>query len=91
VRRVLAQAGLRLDEVNLLIPHQANVRISDTAARKLGLSSDKTYENVARFGNTSAQAPPLALDEGRMASGDTLVVAGFGAGPSGAAAVWRWQ
>jgi 3-oxoacyl-[acyl-carrier-protein] synthase-3 len=95
VRRVLAQASLRPDEVNLLIPHQANVRIIDTVARKLGLSADKTYVNVERFGNTSAASVPLALcdalDEGRIASGDTLVLAGFGAGLSWAAAVWRWQ
>lgn len=95
VNQALAKAGLTTDDVSLLIPHQANVRIIDAAVRRLKLREDVAFSNVERYGNTSAASIPVALceaiDAGRVSSGDTLVMAGFGAGLSWASAVWRWH
>lgn len=95
VSAALEKGGLRTDDVDLLIPHQANVRIIDAATRRLGLSEDKVFVNVQRYGNTSAASIPLALteavEEGRIRPGDTLALAGFGAGLSWGAAIWRWH
>ncbi|MFO7549114.1 MAG: beta-ketoacyl-ACP synthase III [Acidimicrobiia bacterium] len=92
--RVVGQAGLELDDVDLLIPHQANVRIIDAAARRLGLREDQVFVNIASYGNTSAATIPVALtealEEGRVRPGANLVFAAFGAGLSWAAAVVRW-
>jgi 3-oxoacyl-[acyl-carrier-protein] synthase-3 len=93
-RRSLALAGLTIDDVDLLIPHQANIRIIDAAAKRLGLKEQAVFSNVHRYGNTSAASIPLALvearDEGRMQHGDTLVLVGFGAGLSWASCVLNW-
>jgi len=90
----LAQAGLRLADVDLLVPHQANVRIIDAVARRLGLDASKVFVNIHRYGNTSAASIPIALceavDEGRVRRGDTLVFAAFGGGMTWAAAVVHW-
>ncbi|MDQ3809659.1 MAG: beta-ketoacyl-ACP synthase 3, partial [Chloroflexota bacterium] len=95
VLRALGQAGLTPDDIDLLIPHQANVRIIDAAARRLKLAPEAVFANVERYGNTSAASIPVALceaiDEGRVASGDTLVMTGFGAGLSWGTAVWKWH
>jgi 3-oxoacyl-[acyl-carrier-protein] synthase-3 len=91
----LEQAGLTTEDIDLLIPHQANVRIIDAAARRLKLSDGAVFSNVERYGNTSAASIPVALceaiEEGRVRSGDTLVMSGFGAGLSWGTAVWRWH
>jgi 3-oxoacyl-[acyl-carrier-protein] synthase III len=91
----LEQAGLTTDDIDLLIPHQANVRIIDAAARRLKLSDGAVFSNVERYGNTSAASIPVALceaiEEGRVQSGDTIVMSGFGAGLSWGTAVWRWH
>lgn len=93
-RRSLAQAGLSIGDVDLLIPHQANVRIIDAAAKRLGLTEQSVFSNVQRYGNTSAASIPLALVEarnaGRIHEGDTLVLVGFGAGLSWASCVVKW-
>ncbi|MEK6620102.1 MAG: 3-oxoacyl-[acyl-carrier-protein] synthase III C-terminal domain-containing protein, partial [Chloroflexota bacterium] len=90
----LAQAGLRLADVDLLIPHQANVRIIDAVARKLGLDASKVFVNIHKYGNTSAASIPIALceavEEGRVRPGDTLVFAAFGGGMTWGAAVVDW-
>jgi len=90
----LAQAGLRLADVDLLIPHQANVRIIDAVARKLGLDASKVFVNIHKYGNTSAASIPIALceavEEGRVRPGDTLVFAAFGGGTTWGAAVVDW-
>lgn len=95
VQQALARAGLTTDEVDLLIPHQANTRIIDHAARRLGIAQGRVFSNVERYGNTSAASVPVALceavEEGLIAPGDTIVLAGFGAGLSWGAAVWQWQ
>ena len=92
--RVIEQAGLGFDDVDLLIPHQANERIIDATARRLGLDPAKVYVNVASYGNTSAATIPIALtealEEGRVAPGAKLVFAAFGGGLTWAAAVYHW-
>ena len=90
----LEAAGVSLDEIDLLIPHQANVRIIDATARRLGLDESKVYVNIHSYGNTSAATIPVALtealEEGRIEPGDTIVFAAFGAGLSWGSAVYRW-
>ncbi|MBI5157410.1 MAG: ketoacyl-ACP synthase III [Acidimicrobiia bacterium] len=92
--RVLAKAGLALDEVDLLIPHQANVRIIDATARRLSLDPARVFVNIASYGNTSAATIPIALteavEEGRIRPGANIVFAAFGGGFTWAAAVFRW-
>ena len=93
-RKVLERAGLTLDDVGLLIPHQANQRIIDAAARALGIPEDAVYVNLDRYGNTSAASIPIALceaaEEGRIQPGDLVVCVGFGAGLTWGAAAIRW-
>ncbi|MFZ5898849.1 MAG: beta-ketoacyl-ACP synthase III [Bacillota bacterium] len=92
---VLALAGLKEEDIDLMIPHQANVRIIDAAAKRLQLSPDKILVNVDRYGNTSAASIPLALEEavltGRVKEGDHVVLVAFGAGLTWAAAVLEWN
>ena len=84
VLKALKLAKLSISDVNLLIPHQANIRIIDHAIKKLGLSKEKVYVNLERYGNTSAASIPIALTEAsqakRFKAGDIVVLAGFGAG-----------
>jgi 3-oxoacyl-[acyl-carrier-protein] synthase-3 len=93
-REVVAQAGLRLEDVDLIIPHQANIRIIEAAAKGLGLPMERFFVNIDRYGNTSSASIPIALCEaaqqGRLKSGDTAVMVAFGAGLTWAAAVVRW-
>lgn len=90
----LEKAGLDLDEVDLLIPHQANVRIIDATARRLGMPEEKVYVNIQSYGNTSAATIPVALtealEEGRIKPGDNVVFAAFGGGLTWGSAVHRW-
>ncbi len=87
------KAGLTMDEVNLIIPHQANIRIIDAAARRLGVPMEKIVVNLERYGNTSAASVPIAMDEakrnGQMKEGDVIVATSFGAGLSWATFVMR--
>ena len=93
--QAVASAGLTPDDVDLLIPHQANVRIIDKAAERMGLPRDKVVVNLDRYGNTDAASIPLALDEavqgGRVRPGSLLVLVGFGAGLTWGANVVRWS
>lgn len=93
--QALEQAKLTTEDIDLLIPHQANVRIIDAAARRLKLADSAVFSNVERYGNTSAASIPVALceavDDGRVRTGDTIVMSGFGAGLSWGTAVWRWH
>jgi 3-oxoacyl-[acyl-carrier-protein] synthase-3 len=88
------RAGMSLADIDLLIPHQANLRIIELAARHLNLPMDKVLVNIQNYGNTSAASIPIALVEaveaGRIKAGDTLCLVGFGAGLTWAAAVVRW-
>lgn len=91
---VLAHAGYSVDDVQIMIPHQANSRIIEAAGHKLGIDPAKVYMNVDRFGNTSAASIPIALAEvmgqGRIKSGDLVLFTAFGAGLSRGAALVRW-
>jgi 3-oxoacyl-[acyl-carrier-protein] synthase-3 len=93
--RVVADSGLTIDDVALIIPHQANDRIIEMARRKLGVPPEKMMVNIDRYGNTSAASIPLALvdaiEAGRIKSGDHLVFVGFGAGLTWAAAAFHWE
>jgi 3-oxoacyl-[acyl-carrier-protein] synthase-3 len=88
------RAGLSFADVDMLIPHQANVRIIDAAARRLDLPRDKVWVNVDRYGNTSAASIPIALVEaeaaGGLTEGGNLVLVAFGGGLAWAAGVVRW-
>lgn len=88
---VLDEAGMTANEVDLFIPHQANARIIEYAAKEYGLPSEKVVMNVDRYGNTSAASVPLALaeafDDGRARPGDTVALVAFGAGLTWAAAI----
>jgi 3-oxoacyl-[acyl-carrier-protein] synthase-3 len=90
----LRAAGCTAADVDLFVPHQANVRIINLAAQRLGIRPARTMVNVDRFGNTSAASVPLALaeavDAGRVHDGDLLLLSGFGAGMAWASAVLRW-
>ncbi|HIC87874.1 MAG TPA: ketoacyl-ACP synthase III [Anaerolineae bacterium] len=95
VRRVVMQSGIPWDDIELLIPHQANARIIDLAVRRLGIDPDKVMVNLDRYGNTSAASIPIALaeavDQGKLKMGDHVVLVSFGAGLTWAAAVIHWQ
>jgi 3-oxoacyl-[acyl-carrier-protein] synthase-3 len=78
----------------MFIPHQANIRILDATAKRIGLTDEQVYINVDRFGNTSAATIPIALDEvnraGRLKTGDILLLDAFGGGFTWASALIRW-
>jgi len=92
--RALAKANLTKADVTLLIPHQANKRIIDAAAKFLNVPEDKVVSNIAEYGNTSAASIPIALSEsvasGRVKAGDVIVFVAFGGGLSWGAVAWRW-
>ncbi len=92
--RVIEKAGLTPDDISLLVPHQANMRIIKSAAKRLKFSMDKVFVNVDQYANTSSASIPLALDEaaksGRIKKGDHIVIVGFGAGLTWASAVIKW-
>jgi 3-oxoacyl-[acyl-carrier-protein] synthase-3 len=94
IEEVAQAAGMRLDEIDLVIPHQANVRIIESARKHLSLPEKAIFVNIDRYGNTSAASIPIALcqavEEGRLTDGSRLVVVGFGAGLTWAAAALRW-
>ncbi len=91
---VVRHAELEMDELDLVVLHQANVRIIDAAAESLGIGRDKVFVNLDRFGNTTAASIPIALDEslaaGRLERGDHVLVEGFGSGLSWGAGVLRY-
>lgn len=93
-QQAIAKAGLRSEDIDLFIPHQANIRIIQAAARTLKLPPEKVFVNVEHYGNTSAASIPIALceaiEEGRIRPGDRIVLVGFGAGLTWAAAVIQW-
>jgi 3-oxoacyl-[acyl-carrier-protein] synthase-3 len=91
--QAIADAGLAVEDIDLLIPHQANLRIIDQTAQRLGVPSSKVYVNVDRYGNTSAASIPIALDEayelGRVQENALVCVVAFGGGFTYGAAVLR--
>ncbi len=94
IHEVLAKAGHTLDEVALVVPHQANQRIGDAVVQRLGVPPEKVFQNVQRYGNTTAASIPIALTEARDAGlvkkGDLIVLAAFGAGFAWAGTAMRW-
>jgi len=95
IRVTAGKAGLSLEEISLIIPHQANTRIIEAAAKRLGIPGDRFYMNVQRVGNTSAASIPIALcdaiDDGRLRPDDNVVFVGFGGGLTWAASVVKWD
>jgi 3-oxoacyl-[acyl-carrier-protein] synthase-3 len=93
-RRVLATCSLGVEDVDLFVPHQANIRIIESAAHKLGLPMDRVYTNLQRYGNTSCASIPLCLSEaraeGRLKPGDTALLMGFGSGLTWGACLIEW-
>lgn len=93
--KVLDQAGLKKEDIDLLIPHQANVRIIDSASKKLNLPKEKIFVNLNKYGNTSAASIPLALDEAlrekRIKKGDNILLVAFGAGLTWGASLMKWN
>src|SRR5437868_7029316 len=91
---LLATCGLTIDDVDVYVPHQANVRIIEHATRKLGVPSDRVVINVDRYGNTSSGSIPLALADaladGRLAPGKLVLMTGMGAGLTWGSALMRW-
>ncbi len=94
-RQVLDRAGLDVEDVSLLVPHQANDRIIQAAARSLGVADDRVFSNLAQYGNTSSASIPIALceaiEQGRVKRDDLIVCVGFGAGLTWAATAIRWS
>jgi 3-oxoacyl-[acyl-carrier-protein] synthase-3 len=92
--KVLDQSGVPVEEVDLYVPHQANVRIIDHARKKLGIPAERTVVNVDRYGNTSSGSIPLALGEaeadGRLRAGDLVLMTGMGAGLTWGSALIEW-
>ena len=94
VKLLLERNSLTADDIKYIVPHQANARIIDTAARRLKIPQEKFYLNIDRLGNTSSASIPIALDElarsGKLERGDKLIFSAFGGGLSAAAALLVW-
>lgn len=94
LEKSLFHAGITTEDVDWLILHQANQRILDAAAQRLGIPAERVVSNMSKHGNTDAASIPIALDEwvrsGKIKAGDTLALSGFGAGLSWGAAVLKW-
>ena len=91
---VLAEAGVTADDISLLVPHQANIRIVQAVCQRLGILEERAAMVIEKYANTSSASIPLALvdaiDNGRVQPGDLLLLTGFGAGMTWASAVLRW-
>lgn len=94
IEKSLFRANLSVDQIDWLLLHQANQRILDAVAQRLGIPSHKVISNMAKYGNTSAASIPIALDEvvrqGQVKPGDVIAASGFGAGLTWGAAIFRW-
>lgn len=88
------KAGVSVEDLDLIVPHQANIRIVETAAKTLGVPMSKMFINLEKYGNTSSACIPLCLDElhkgGKLTRGQLIALVGFGAGVTCAAVVFRW-
>ncbi|HEV3328217.1 MAG TPA: beta-ketoacyl-ACP synthase III [Acidimicrobiales bacterium] len=93
-QRAMKDASVSIEDIALVVPHQANQRIISAACERLGVEEDRAVSVIDRYGNTSSASIPLALvdalEEGRIAAGDLLLLTGFGAGMTWASAVLRW-
>ena len=90
----LIKNNLQKENIDMLIPHQANLRIAQFIQKKFGLTDDKVFNNIMRYGNTTAASIPLALceawEEGKINEGDTVVLAAFGSGFTWGSAIIKW-
>jgi 3-oxoacyl-[acyl-carrier-protein] synthase-3 len=95
IQDVLRAAGMKAGDIDLYVPHQANIRIINAAIDVLGIERQKVFTNIEKYGNTSAASIPVALCEaleaGLIETDSTVVMSGFGAGLSWGTAVWKWQ
>lgn len=86
--------NLQVSDIDMLIPHQANLRISQFIQKKFGLTDDQVFNNIQQYGNTTAASIPIALtdawEQGKIKSGDTVVLAAFGSGFTWASAIIKW-
>lgn len=93
-QKLLDECGVMVDEVNVYVPHQANIRIIDYAAKKLGIPAERLVTNVERYGNTSSGSIPLALADaaanGRLRDGDLVLMTGMGAGLTWGSSLIEW-
>lgn len=94
VKEILKETGISLDEVKYIVPHQANIRIIQSAAKLLHVDMEKFYINIDRYGNTSSASVPIALNEmyekGLISKGDKLLLVAFGGGLTYAATILEW-
>jgi 3-oxoacyl-[acyl-carrier-protein] synthase-3 len=94
VEEALQANGLKTGDVDLFLPHQANLRINQFAAARLEVPEEKFYSNIQRYGNTTAASIPIALsevlEEGALKEGDLIVMVAFGSGFTWGASVIRW-
>jgi len=94
IQEALDAKGMKKEDIDLLVPHQANLRISNYVQQKLGLPDDKVYNNIMRYGNTTAGSIPIAMseawEEGKIKDGDLVCLAAFGSGFTWASALIRW-
>ena len=93
ITEAIEGAGICADDLTIVIPHQSNQRILESARNKLGLSEQKVYSNIDRYGNTSAASIPICLDElmeaDRLHEGDLVLMVGLGGGLTWASSLWR--
>ncbi len=93
--KVLRDAEIGVEDVDLFVPHQANIRIIESASRKLGFKQEQVFSNLDHYGNTSCASIPICLHEasqsGRLKRGDTLLMAGFGAGLTWGSCLTKWE
>lgn len=92
--RVLDEAGVKAEDIKLMVAHQANIRIINATAKRLNIPDEKVFLNIAKYGNTSAASVPIALDEalqaGKIEEGDLILMTAFGSGLTWASALMRW-
>jgi 3-oxoacyl-[acyl-carrier-protein] synthase-3 len=90
----LTKNNLNTDAIDMLIPHQANLRIAQFIQKKFKLTNDQVFNNIQRYGNTTAASIPIALceawEEGKIKEGDTVVLAAFGSGFTWGSAIIKW-
>ncbi len=94
INEALEKNNLKKEDINILFPHQANLRISQYIQQKLALRDDQVYNNIMHYGNTTAASIPIAMSEawakGRIKENDVLCLAAFGSGFTWASALIRW-
>lgn len=94
-RKVLEKSGLKSDDIDCLIPHQANIRIIESARKRLGVEKSKVFVNLDRYGNMSSASIPVALDEAvksnKIKDGDNILLVGFGGGLTWGSCILKWH